>query len=124
MDCLLAIDQGTTSTRCILFDRRGQALHSVQRELTQHFPADGQVEHDDEEIWTSTLDLLRSISSHAARQGWRIAGIGITNQRETTVLWDRKTGKPIARAIVWQDRRTAETCRRLVEAGHQAMVQQ
>ena len=124
MDCLLAIDQGTTSTRCILFDRQGQALHTVQKELTQHFPHDGWVEHDPEEIWDSTLSLLRRITAHAAQQGWRIAGIGITNQRETTVLWDRKTGKPIARAIVWQDRRTAETCRRLVEAGHKDTVQQ
>jgi glycerol kinase len=123
MDCLLAIDQGTTSTRCILFDRGGQALHTLQRELTQHFPADGWVEHDAEEIWTATLDLLRGVSGHAARQGWRIAGIGITNQRETTVLWDRATGEPIHRAIVWQDRRTAETCRRLVAAGHQVKVQ-
>jgi len=122
-DCLLAIDQGTTSTRCILFDRQGQALHTVQKELTQHFPDDGWVEHDAEEIWSSTLELLRSITAHAAQQGWRVAGIGITNQRETTVLWDRKTGKPISRAIVWQDRRTAETCRRLVEAGHLAKVQ-
>ncbi len=123
MDCLLAIDQGTTSTRCILFDGKGQALHSVQRELEQHFPDDGWVEHDAEEIWASTLDLLRSIKNHAAQHDWRIAGIGITNQRETTVLWDRKTGKPIHRAIVWQDRRTAETCRKLVAAGHHAKVQ-
>jgi len=124
MDCLLAIDQGTTSTRCILFDRKGQALHSVQKELTQHFPNDGWVEHDPEEIWSSTLELLRSITAYAAQHDWRVAGIGITNQRETTVLWDRKTGKPIARAIVWQDRRTADACRRLVEAGHLAKVQQ
>ena len=123
MDCLLAIDQGTTSTRCILFDSRGQALHSVQRELEQHFPNDGWVEHDAEEIWSSTLELLRSINKHAAQQGWRVAGIGITNQRETTVLWNRKTGKPIHRAIVWQDRRTAETCRKLVAAGHHRKVQ-
>jgi glycerol kinase len=124
MDCLLAIDQGTTSTRCILFDREGRSLYSVQRELEQHFPDDGWVEHDAEEIWASTLELLRSIKLHAAQQDWRIAGIGITNQRETTVLWHRKTGKPIARAIVWQDRRTAETCRKLVAAGHHASVQQ
>jgi glycerol kinase len=124
MDCLLAIDQGTTSTRCILFDRRGQALHSVQRELTQHFPADGWVEHDAEEIWQSTLDLLRDIEAYAAQQDWRIASIGITNQRETTVLWNRKTGQPIARAIVWQDRRTAQECKRLTDAGYQTSVQQ
>ena len=123
MDCLLAIDQGTTSTRCILFDSRGKTLHSVQRELDQHFPRDGWVEHDAEEIWSSTLDLLRDIASHAARQDWKIAGIGITNQRETTVLWDRKTGKPIHRAIVWQDRRTADICRKLVAAGHHGKVQ-
>jgi len=124
MDCLLAIDQGTTSTRCILFDRKGQALKSVQKELTQHFPDDGWVEHDAEEIWDSTLELLRSISAHAAQQNWRIASIGITNQRETTVVWDRATGRPIHRAIVWQDRRTAGHCRELVKAGHHRTVQQ
>ncbi len=123
MDCLLAIDQGTTSTRCILFDRQGKALKSAQKELTQHFPNDGWVEHDAEEIWASTLELLRSITAHAAQHDLRIASIGITNQRETTVLWDRKTGKPIHRAIVWQDRRTSETCRKLVDAGHQRRVQ-
>ena len=122
MNCLLAIDQGTTSTRCILFDREGKALKTVQRELTQHFPRDGWVEHDAEEIWTSTLELLRSITTHAAQHDLRIASIGITNQRETTVLWDRKTGAPIHRAIVWQDRRTSDTCRKLVEAGHQRKV--
>ena len=124
MDCILAIDQGTTSTRCILFDRQGQALKSVQKELTQHFPDDGWVEHDAEEIWASTLELLRSIATHAAQHDLRIASIGITNQRETTVVWERGSGRPIHRAIVWQDRRTAERCRELVKAGHHQKVQQ
>ncbi|HMA48870.1 MAG TPA: glycerol kinase, partial [Magnetospirillaceae bacterium] len=124
MDCILAIDQGTTSTRCILFDRQGQALKTVQKELAQHFPDDGWVEHDAEEIWASTLELLRSIAAYAAQHKWRIASIGITNQRETTVVWERGSGRPIHRAIVWQDRRTADHCRKLVEAGHHQKVQQ
>jgi len=123
MDCILAIDQGTTSTRCILFDRRGGVLQSRQKELTQYFPADGWVEHDPEEIWSATLELLRSISAYAAQHDLRICSIGITNQRETTILWERHSGRPIARAIVWQDRRTAETCRDLIEAGHHPLVQ-
>src|SRR5579859_7290148 len=124
MDCLLAIDQGTTSTRCILFDRQGQALKTVQKEPAQHFPDDGWVEHEAEEIWASTLELLRSIAAYAAQHKWRIASIGITNQRETTVVWERGSGRPIHRAIVWQDRRTADHCRKLVEAGHHQKVQQ
>src|SRR5579859_3522168 len=122
MDCILAIDQGTTSTRCILFDRQGQALKSVQKELAQHFPDDGWVEHDAEEIWATTLELLRSMAAHAAQHNRRIASIGITNQRETTVVWERGSGRPIHRAIVWQDRRTADICRKLVAAGHQQTV--
>ena len=119
MDGLLAIDQGTTSTRAILFDARGRVLMRAQRELTQYFPADGWVEHDPEEIWGAVLDLCRPIVADTA---YRIAAIGIANQRETTVLWDRASGAPIANAIVWQDRRTATLCRRLIDGGHEPMV--
>ena len=112
---VLAIDQGTTSTRAILFDRKGCARASAQVPLTQIYPAPGQVEHDPEEIWRSVLHVgraaLRGIEPSA------IAAIGITNQRETTVVWERATGKPLANAIVWQDRRTAELCGELLREG-------
>ncbi|MDR5865606.1 glycerol kinase GlpK [Halomonas koreensis] len=120
---LLAIDQGTTSSRAILFDREGRSVASAQREFPQEFPADGWVEHDPEAIWETVLATCREV---VARQGVEladIAGIGITNQRETTLLWDRATGKPLHNAIVWQDRRTAEACRVLRDAGHTDMVQ-
>jgi len=119
MDCLLAIDQGTTSTRVMLFDRRGRVLARAQRELAQHYPADGWVEHDPEEIWRSVLELSRTVLTATDH---RVAAIGIANQRETTVLWDRASGVPIANAIVWQDRRTADQCRRLIDAGHEPIV--
>ncbi len=123
MDCILAIDQGTTSTRTILFDPQGGVLAAAQRELTQYFPADGRVEHDPEEIWTSVLELCREVLAIAERRGWRVAALGIANQRETVILWDRATGRPIAPAIVWQDRRTARQCRTLIDAGQQPLVQ-
>ena len=117
---VLAIDQGTTSTRAILFDRKGQARASAQVPLTQIYPAPGQVEHDPEEIWRSVLDIgrvaLRDIEPAA------IAGLGITNQRETTVVWERATGRPLANAIVWQDRRTAPLCAELAQEGWGAHV--
>ena len=116
---LLAIDQGTTSSRAIVFDTAGMIRAAAQRELTQHYPGDGLVEHDPEEIWSATLAVTREAFAAA---GGAVAAIGITNQRETTVVWDRATGKPIHRAIVWQDRRTAERCRALREAGHEPMV--
>ncbi len=114
-ELLLAIDQGTTSTRAILFDRFGTALSSSQKELTQHFPFDGRVEHDALEIWWDTLAVCRE--ALAAVDGRPVVAIGITNQRETTVLWERATGRPVHRAIVWQDRRTAGLCRELEAEG-------
>jgi glycerol kinase len=124
MDCILAIDQGTTSTRALLFDRQGRVLSMVQRELTQYFPNDGWVEHDPEEIWTAVVELCREIFATAEAHDWTVAGIGITNQRETTVVWERSNGRPIAKAIVWQDRRTAGRCRRLIEQGLEDLVQE
>ena len=116
---LLAIDQGTTSSRAIVFDAAGAIRAAAQREFTQHYPAGGRVEHDPEEIWSATLAVTRE--ALAAADG-TVAAIGITNQRETTVVWDRASGAPIHRAIVWQDRRTAERCRTLRDAGHEPMV--
>jgi glycerol kinase len=114
-ELLLAIDQGTTSTRAILFDRFGSAQASAQQELTQHFPFDGRVEHDGSEIWRDTLAVCRDVLARA--DGRPVAAIGITNQRETTLLWERATGRPVHRAIVWQDRRTAPLCRELEADG-------
>jgi glycerol kinase len=108
---LLAIDQGTTSTRAILFANDGAPVASAQVQLKQHYPAPGWVEHDGEEIWTATLSVVRRALSNAKAKAADVTAIGITNQRETTLLWDRATGKPIHKAIVWQDRRTAEWCR-------------
>ena len=116
---LLAIDQGTTSSRAIVFDARGAIRTIARRELTQHYPAGGWVEHDPEEIWAATLAVTREALAAA---GGEVVAIGITNQRETTVVWDRADGAPIHRAIVWQDRRTAAYCRRLRDAGHEAAV--
>ena len=116
---LLAIDQGTTSSRAIVFDACGTIRTVAQREFTQHFPAGGWVEHDPEEIWSATLAVTREALDAA---GGAVAAIGITNQRETTVVWDRASGVPIHRAIVWQDRRTAAKCRALRDAGHESEV--
>lgn len=120
---ILAIDQGTTSSRAILFDRQGVSHAVSQYEFTQIFPSDGWVEHDPEEIWQTTLRAVRDVLAHAEREGWPVAAIGITNQRETTLVWDRKTGNPVYNAIVWQDRRTADKCRELEKAGHLDQVQ-
>jgi glycerol kinase len=121
-DALLAIDQGTTSTRAIVFDAALIPLASAQRELPQMYPAPGLVEHDAEEIWSATVETVRAAMAKAGRTAADIAGIGITNQRETTVLWDRATGKPIHNAIVWQDRRTADLCARLRAAGDEPAI--
>jgi glycerol kinase len=110
MVALLAIDQGTTSTRAILFDRGGNRLAVAQRELPQHFPQSGWVEHDARRIWEDTLACARAVLRDARLTAGEVASIGITNQRETTVLWDRATGEPIHNAIVWQDRRTSAFC--------------
>ncbi|WP_371171264.1 glycerol kinase GlpK [Aliiroseovarius sp. 2305UL8-7] len=117
MTHILAIDQGTTSSRAILFDQDMRPTRSAQQEFTQHFPASGWVEHDPEEIWQTVLETCQEVA-----EGADIAAIGITNQRETTLVWDRTTGKPIHNAIVWQDRRTAETSADLKAAGHEILV--
>ena len=120
---LLAIDQGTTSTRAIVFDSRGTRMATAQVELPQHFPADGWVEHDAMDIWWATETVCRDVLRRVGLHARDIAAIGITNQRETTVLWDRRNGMPVHRAIVWQDRRTGEACARLKAAGHEPAVQ-
>jgi glycerol kinase len=119
---LLAIDQGTTSTRAIVFDPALAPVAVAQQELTQIYPAPGWVEHDPEEIWTTSLATARDALVKAGIAAENIAAIGITNQRETTVVWDRATGKPIHNAIVWQDRRTADACAALRRAGHEAAI--
>ncbi|MBU6238820.1 MAG: glycerol kinase GlpK [Planctomycetes bacterium] len=114
---ILALDQGTTSSRAILFDRQGNVLGVAQREFAQHYPKAGWVEHDASEIWETQLAVAREVLSKTVTPPEKIAAIGITNQRETTVLWDRRTGRPLHRAIVWQDRRTAERCDELRQQG-------
>ncbi|HEV2285320.1 MAG TPA: glycerol kinase GlpK [Steroidobacteraceae bacterium] len=113
---VLAIDQGTTSTRAIVFDAQARVVALARRELRQHYPAPAWVEHEPEDIWRDTLAVVRECMERCGPEGARIAALGITNQRETTVIWDRATGQPLHRAIVWQDRRTAESCAAL-EAG-------
>ena len=120
----LAIDQGTTSSRAIVFDQQARPISIAQKELTQHFPADGWVEHDAEEIWRDTHHVVDRALGDARAQGYSIIAAGITNQRETTVIWDRETGKPIHNAIVWQDRRTADACQALKDEWHEAAVAQ
>ena len=119
---LIAIDQGTTSTRAIVFDAALQPLASAQQELRQIYPAPGLVEHDAEEIWQAVIATVREAMAKAGLAARDIAGIGIANQRETTVLWDRATGKPIHNAIVWQDRRTADMCDALRAGGHEPEI--
>ena len=119
---LLALDQGTTSSRAIAFNSAGDIVAVAQREFKQHFPQPGWVEHDAEEIWESQRDVACDAIAKAKLTPANLAGIGITNQRETVVVWDRSTGKPIHRAIVWQDRRTAGVCDRLRAEGREAMV--
>jgi glycerol kinase len=119
---LLAIDQGTTSSRAIVFDREGRPVARAQQEFRQFFPQDGWVEHDAEEIWASTLEVCRSAIASSGLSSQAIAGIGITNQRETTLVWDASSGEAIHPAIVWQDRRTADYCARLKADGHEADV--
>ena len=119
---ILAIDQGTTSSRAMVFSLSGNCVAMAQQEFTQHYPRDGWVEHDPEEIWSSVVEVCREAVGQAYDKGLNIAGIGITNQRETTIVWDRQTGKAIFDAIVWQDRRTADFCSRLKEAGKEELV--
>lgn len=119
---VLAIDQGTTSTRAIVFDASLKICGLAQCELTQHFPAPGEVEHDPEEIWAATVAVTKEALASAGLEARELAGIGITNQRETVVIWERDTGRPIHRAIVWQDRRTADTCARLLADGAEQLI--
>ncbi|RUU77036.1 glycerol kinase GlpK [Mesorhizobium sp. M7A.F.Ca.MR.362.00.0.0] len=114
---ILAIDQGTTSTRAILFDGEMKVAGSGQKEFAQHYPASGWVEHDPEDIWASVVSTVKAALKKAGRNASDVAAIGITNQRETVVIWDRATGKPIHNAIVWQDRRTAPLCQKLRKQG-------
>ena len=122
MTHLIAIDQGTTSTRAIVFDAKLALIATAQQELRQIYPAPGWVEHDPEEIWASVVATVRGAMTKAGVNAKDVAGIGITNQRETTIVWDRSTGKPIHNAIVWQDRRTADACATLRAAGHESAV--
>lgn len=121
---LLAIDQGTTSSRAIVFSAQGLPLASAQREFKQYFPKDGWVEHDAEEIWLTTLAVCREALTSKGLKAEDVLAIGITNQRETTIVWDAETGAAIHPAIVWQDRRTADYCAELKAAGHEAQVAQ
>ena len=115
---ILAIDQGTTSSRAILFDKKGKVFHSAQQEFPQYFPKAGWVEHNAHEIWSSVLAVLATVLSEKNVSAEQIEGIGITNQRETTVVWDKHTGNPVYNAIVWQSRQTAEICEELIENGY------
>ena len=123
-DYVLALDQGTTSSRAILFDKAGRPLHIAQREFEQLYPQPGWVEHRPEDIWNSQLEAARKVLDEANVKPDQIAAIGITNQRETTILWDRETGEPIYNAIVWQCRRTAEACDRMRHDGLAQLFQQ
>lgn len=122
MPYILAIDQGTTSSRAILFDEKLEICAVAQEEFKQHFPASGWVEHDPEDLWATVQRTSRAVLKKAGVDADQIAGIGITNQRETTVVWDKATGEAVANAIVWQDRRTSDFCATLREAGHEPLV--
>ena len=124
MKAILALDQGTTSSRALLFDHNGEILATSQREFTQHFPQPGWVEHDALEIWQCQRLVAAEVIAKSAFQAHDIGAIGITNQRETTILWDRATGLPLAPAIVWQDRRTAEYCEGLKRQGMEELVRE
>src|SRR6187399_1898009 len=121
---ILALDQGTTSSRSIIFDKQGNIISVAQKEFKQIFPQPGWVEHDAEEIWSTQYGTMAEAVAKAGITMKQIAGIGITNQRETTVVWERNTGKPIYHAIVWQDRRTAAYCDELKSAGHAKLIQE
>jgi len=123
MTYILALDQGTTSSRAVLFNREGQPVATAQQEFTQYFPQPGWVEHDAMEIWHTQQTVMQDVVKKAGISAQQIQAIGITNQRETTVVWDRRTGMPIAPAIVWQDRRTAAVCERLKRGGKAAEIQ-
>jgi len=119
---ILSLDQGTTSSRAILYNKKGEMCSSAQKEFEQFFPKEGWVEHDPNEIWSSQASVAAEAISKLGITGLDIAGIGITNQRETTIIWDRATGEPIYNAIVWQDRRTSEYCDKMKAMGHEDMI--
>jgi glycerol kinase len=121
-DYILAIDQGTSSSRAIIFDSEGKPTESAQEEFSQHFPKSGWVEHEPEDIWQTVLRTVRRVLEKVDLTTSIIRTIGITNQRETTLIWDRKTGVPVYRAIVWQDRRTSAYCKELASAGHEEKI--
>src|SRR5690606_3726586 len=122
MKYILALDQGTTSSRAILFDREGSIVAIAQKEFQQIFPQPGFVEHDPDESWATQSAVAVEVLRRAHASPADIAAIGITNQRETTLVWDRETGRPVFNAIVWQDRRTAEFCDRLKADGHAPLI--
>ena len=121
-DFIIAIDQGTTSSRAILFNLKGKPIYSSQQEFTQHFPKSGWVEHNPEEIWSTTKKTLKKVIAKVRDFRGNVLAIGITNQRETTVLWDKKTGKPVYNAIVWQDRRTEDYCKKLRKQNKETVI--
>src|SRR5262245_19674358 len=122
MKYVLALDSGTTSVRAILFDQGGAVRSLAQKEFTQHYPKPGWVEHDANEIWSGQVGVAVEALSRAGATAKDVAAVGITNQRETTVVWDRSTGEPVHKAIVWQDRRTAPACEKLRAGGHEKLV--
>ena len=121
---ILALDQGTTSSRAILFDQKGRSLETAQREFRQILPAPGLVEHDPEEIWSTQLAVAQEVLNRRGYKAEDVAAIGVTNQRETTILWDRVTGKAVAPAIVWQSRASESICRKLKEEGHETLFRE
>jgi glycerol kinase len=121
---ILSLDQGTTSSRAILFNKKGEIVHVSQKEFTQHFPKPGWVEHNPNEIWGSVLAVIATCLIESGVKPEQVAGIGITNQRETTVVWEKETGKPVYNAIVWQSRQTKDICGQLKEQGYDAVVRE
>ena len=121
---ILAIDQGTTSSRAIIFDKKGNIKSIAQKEFTQYYPKPGWVEHDASEIWSTQAGVIAEALTKADLNAKSIAAIGITNQRETTIIWDRETGQPIYNAIVWQDRRTSDYCSELKANGHEKIIKE
>ena len=119
---IISIDQGTTSSRTILFDLKGKPVYVSKKEFTQYFPKSGWVEHDPEEIWRTTKQTLQDVINKAKKLKGLILTIGITNQRETTILWDKKTGKAVYNAIVWQDRRQEEFCKKLRKQNKETLI--
>ncbi|MGN0587153.1 MAG: FGGY family carbohydrate kinase, partial [Oscillospiraceae bacterium] len=117
MKYIMALDQGTTSSRCILFDKNGAEVSKAQKEFTQYYPKPGWVEHDPVEIWAAQMGVAKEAMLMAGADSSDIAAIGITNQRETVIVWEKDTGRPVCNAIVWQCRRTAEMCAKLKEQG-------